>query len=141
MKNLLIALTLVLTTATATAATNVKFVTTDNSDASNLCVTAAEKGLRAAKKNSDKFFFATKCNGQSIRAFANSFKTETVEVEQTSGTEFLVKPANADTASQVCAKAAKSGIKSVIGTVDFNLHALKCNGQSIFKFAKKYSNI
>ena len=141
MKNLLIALTLLLTSATVTAATNVKFITTDNSEASDLCVIAAKEGFKAAQKKSDKYIFDTKCNGQNIRAFAKSFQTETKVTENVSSKEFLVKPANSDKASQVCAQAAKTGIKSVIGTVDFNLHALKCNGESIFKFAKKYSNI
>lgn len=141
MKNLLVALTLVLTTATATAATNVKFVTTDNSPASNLCVTAAQEGLKAAQKSSNEFIFSTKCNGKSIRAFANAYKVNAVELENASSKEYLVKPANTDKASEVCAQAAKTGVKSVIGTVDFDLRKIKCNGQSIYRFAKKYSNI
>ena len=139
MKTLLLALTLVLTTATASAATNVKFVATDNSDVSNVCITAVKEGLRAAKKMSGSNFFNTKCNGQSVRAFADSHKVNTIS--DVSSKEYLVKPANSNAASKACAQAAKSGVKSVIGTVDFDLNTLKCNGQSIYRFAKKYSNI
>ena len=142
MKNLLVALTLVLTTATATAATNVKFETTDNSLASNLCVAAAENGYKAALKSSNnKLAPYTTCNGKNIKSFSQGYNAETKEVINVSNKNFLVVPANETPASQVCAQAVKSGIRSVKNSVDFNVNLVKCNGVSLRKFVVQYNNI
>jgi len=142
MKKLLIALTLVLTAATATASnTNVKFVTTDNSLETNLCLSAAKYGWKSAlKKSHRKFNYDIICNGQSIKSFSKNYNVEPKKVNNDLTTQFLVIPANENSASKVCAQAVSSGIDSVKNTVDFNVKDITCNGKSITKFVKEYKN-
>ncbi|WP_159820891.1 hypothetical protein [Colwellia sp. 20A7] len=142
MKNLLIALTLVLTATTATASnTNVKFVTADNSTESSLCISAAKNGLKSAlRKSHKKLNHDIICNGQSIREFSKNYNVEAKKVNDNLTTQFLVIPANENSASKVCAQAVRSGIDSVKNTVDFNVKNITCNGKSISKFVKAYKN-
>jgi len=147
MKNLLIALTLLLTATTASASnTNVKFVTADNSTESSLCITAAKSGLKSVKKMSRKKpYYNVICNGQSIQSFSKAYKAEPktvadIKVTDILAKKFLVIPANENSASKVCAQAVKSGIESVRNTVGFNVDGIICNGKSINKFVKQYNN-
>jgi len=142
MKYLLIALTLVLTATTATASnTNVKFVTTDNSIETNLCLSAAKYGWKSAlRKSHRKFNYDIICNGQSIKSFSKNYNVESKKVSTNLATKFVVIPANENSASKACAQAVRSGIDSVKDTVDFNIENITCNGKSISKFVKEYKN-
>jgi len=134
MKKLLIALALVLTATTATASnTNVKFVTTDNSTETNLCLSAAKYGWKSAlRKSHKKLNYDIICNGQSIKSFSKNYNVEPKKINDDVTTQFLVIPANDNSASKVCAQAVRSGIDSVKN--------ITCNGKSISKFVKAYKN-
>lgn len=140
MKKLLIALVLTATTATASN-TNVKFVTTDNSTETNLCLSAAKYGWKSAlRKSHKKLNYDIICNGQSIKSFSKNYNVEPKKINDDVTTQFLVIPANDNSASKVCAQAVRSGIDSVKNTVDFNVKDVTCNGKSISKFVKEYKN-
>jgi hypothetical protein len=138
MKNLLVALTLVLTaTAVNASNSNVKFVATDNSVESNLCVLAAEEGYKAAMKQAGNSKASlTTCNGQSIRNFSKTYQIKSVAAPKT----VLIVPANNSTESKVCAQAVKSGIKAATQSLSFDVNHITCNGKSLTRFVKQYSN-
>jgi hypothetical protein len=83
MKNVLVALAIFLFVSAAQASTaNKKFVSMDNTVASNLCVIAAESGYKAAivhaSKTSQRNIRDIICNGKSIKRFSK--RTEVKEV-------------------------------------------------------------
>jgi hypothetical protein len=142
MKSLLVVLSLVLFTSTASASSsNVKFVSLDNSAESKICIVAAENGYRAAKKQVDKmsnvYAFNITCNGQSMRSFSETFKSPVEKAVQKS---VLVKPANNAIESQICVQAVQKGLESVVNTTTYNVKEMVCNGLSITEFVKRYSN-
>jgi hypothetical protein len=140
MKNVIIALAIFLFTNAVQASTTIKkFVSIDNSIASNLCVIAAENGYKKASSHAKKYgknYISTMtCNGKSIQQFSKSF-----EVKEVSSKEVLVVPANNSIESNLCALAVKDGLKSVISTTDSDVSQTICNGQQIAHFVKRYSN-
>ena len=141
MKNLLVALTFILTATTATAAnTNVKFVKADSSTESSLCVSAAKNGLKSAMKMvREKLTYNVICNGQSLKSFSKNYNAKHKQVVKAPIKKFVVIPANENSASRVCAQAVKTGIQSVRSTVDFDVDSVICNGKSISKFVKQYN--
>jgi hypothetical protein len=138
MKNLLVALTLVLTATVASASnSNVKFVAKDNSVESNLCIIAATSGFKAAMKSTvDQYAYRTTCNGQSIKSFSKTYQIKHI----TAPKAVVVIPANNTSESKVCAQAVKSGIKAAASSVNFNIRDITCNGKSLTRFVKQYSN-
>ena len=94
MKKLLLAMTVLLTATSAQATsaqttsaetTSFKLVAADNSHTSNLCVIAAEQGLRAAKKEArplgqaySEFAIRGSCNGMSVKNFVKSVQAKAV---------------------------------------------------------------
>ena len=137
MKNLLLAITIVLT-ATSAQASNVKFETTDNSPASNLCVIAVEQGIEAAGKaakalgSTAKHF---KCNGMSVKRFVKTYEVKPVEtVESFKAVSFVA--ANDNNESALCVQAATQGLGSLSIA---EKRTVICNGRSIRKFAALYS--
>jgi len=140
MKNIVIALAVFLFTSAAQASTTIKkFVSIDNTVASNLCVIAAEDGYKEAvnhaKQYGKNYIAAMTCNGKGIQRFSKSF-----EVKEVSSKEVLVVPANNTIESNLCALAVKDGLKSVISNTDFDVSQTICNGQQIAHFVKRYSN-
>ncbi len=90
MKNVLVALTVFLFVSAAQASTaNKKFVSMDNTAASNLCVIAAESGYKAAIEHASQIGEINVkeiiCNGKSIRRFSKQ-----VEVKEEQTKEVLV---------------------------------------------------
>ncbi len=81
-KSLVLAVSLLSLNATASQHTDqVKFVAADLNPASNLCIIAAEKGIKAAKKAAVKLIgyndyveYTTTCNGMSLKNFAKQYK-------------------------------------------------------------------
>jgi hypothetical protein len=140
MKNVIIALAVFLFTSAAQASTTIKkFVSLDDTVASNLCVVAAEDGYKKAvdhaKQYGKNYITTMTCNGKSIKRFSKSF-----EVKEVSSKEVLVVPANNSIESNLCALAVKDGLKSVISTTDIDVSQTICNGQQIAHFVKRYSN-
>ncbi|XQW84049.1 hypothetical protein ACOYR1_12980 [Thalassotalea piscium] len=152
MKKLLVVLSMVLTSSAVQASnTNVKFIATDLSVESQLCVVAAESGYKAAIEKSkalgiksEDIAFLTTCNGQRLRTFANSFNVKTAAVT-TTDTQVnkltLVKPANNSMESRLCALAAKNGVKAIKDTVKYDVRELICNGMSLSRFIKHNKSI
>jgi hypothetical protein len=138
MKNLLLALTLVLTAATANASnSDMKFISADNSTESNLCVVAAQEGYKAAMKQTDnRLAHRTTCNGQNIKRFSKTYEIKDV----TASKKIVFVPVNDSVESKVCAQAVKSGIKAASSLVKFNINQMSCNGKNIRRFVKQYSN-
>ena len=132
MKNILLALAIILFASTAQASTaNKKFVSIDNTVASNLCVIAAKDGYKAAvdhaKISGEIDLKRMICNGKSIKRFAKFFQVK----------EILVVPANNSFESNICAQAVKNGLESVSSD---DINQTICNGQQIVHFVKRYSN-
>jgi len=137
MKNLLLALTLVLTAASGAANANMKFVSADNTVESNLCVIAAQKGFKAAMKEAtDRLAYRTTCNGQNIRGFSKAYEVKDASVSK----KLVFVPVNDSVESKVCAQAVKSGIEAASSLVKFNINHMSCNGKNIRRFVKQYSN-
>ncbi len=137
MKNLAVALALVFFTGAAQASTSsLKFVSVDNSVESQLCIIAAEEGYSAAlsfaKKSNHKSASATTCNGQNIKSFSKTYQV---------AKNVVVVPANNNQASKFCAQAVKNGLSSIITATDIDLNQMRCNGQKISNFVKKYSKL
>ncbi|GAA0817018.1 hypothetical protein KO495_03265 [Colwellia sp. D2M02] len=140
MKNLVAALSVVLFTGAAQASTSsVKFVSVDNSIESQICVVAAKSGYNAAvsyaSQSGQKNMVAMKCNGKSIQQFSKAYQAPKA------ATKIVVVPANANSASKVCAQAVATGIDSVANTTNFDVKQMRCNGQTISQFVKQYSTL
>ncbi|MCP4321295.1 MAG: hypothetical protein GY787_05495 [Alteromonadales bacterium] len=138
MKNLVIALAALLLISTASTSIK-KFISVNNTIASNLCVIAAENGYGAAvnqaKLSGEKDIKAVTCNGKSIRDFSKR-----PQVEETISKDVLVIPADNSFESNLCAQAVKYDIKAVSSTTDVDVNQTICNGQQIHYFVKQYSN-
>lgn len=133
MKNLVIALSLLVTANTANAlSNNTKYVAKDSSIESNLCVIAATQGFQAAKlaaKEADSTLNATTCNGVSVKAFSNNSFGEKAKVVR-----FV--PANQSTESKICAQAVVEGVAAVIKAHSADARNVVCNGQTLVSFVK-----
>ena len=149
MKKLLVVLSMVLASSAAQASNaNVKFVAKDSSIESKLCVVAAESGYKAAINEAkllgskyEAFAFVAKCNGQSLRAFAESFQVKAVIETPEVAKLTLVRPANKSIESQLCASAAKNGIDAIQSEVNYDVRELVCNGMSLTRFVKYNKSI
>lgn len=140
MKNVVITLAVFLFTSTAQASTtNKKFVSVDNTVASNLCVIAAENGYKAAVSHAnlsgERNVKEMICNGKSIKQFSKS-----IQVKQIISKDILVVPADDSFESNLCANAVKNGLDAVSSNSDVDVKQTICNGQQIAHFVKRYSN-
>jgi len=139
MKNLLLALSTVLFLSTAQASTsNAKFIAKNSTLETNLCLIAAQDGFNAAKKEAAKstLLHNVKCNGLNIKAFAKMYKSTQPVASTSSLNNVLIVPADHNKYSKLCAKAAKSGIKSIRAAAK----GLKCNGEDVSRFVRSLKN-
>ena len=140
MKKLVALLSVVLFVSSSYASQNgVRIMPTDNTAESNLCVIAGQEGYRAALKQAKKLgegvVFAVKCNGESLRRFANNFYVDsTLELDITK-----VLPANTNDASKICILAVKEGLNAAANATDYDIRDITCNGLSLKRFSKKYA--
>lgn len=120
---------------------NVKMVALDDSEATNLCIVAAEKGLKEAKRVAVKHFADAEreisrmtCNGVSLKRFATKVQNKSLppKVEAQKIVKFV--PAINDDASNLCITALHQGIEAI--TDQKVLDDLYCNGVIVTKFAK-----
>ena len=125
---------------TATAQSNT-YYSQDNKLESNLCVVSANEGFSAARKMAAKhgvylsrYSKSILCNGQDIRDIA---KKEAATQSVVSKVEVFAKDSHQET--QLCMTAVKQGLQSVRKQIG-NLNSLKCNGQSVTDFVKRYQN-
>ena len=113
----------------------------DNSIESQLCVLSANEGFSAARKLAAKhnvylsrFSQSIMCNGQDIRDIAKKDSTNNIIENKV---EVFAKDAQQET--QLCMTALKQGLAPVRQKIG-NLNSLKCNGQKVTDFVKRYQN-
>jgi hypothetical protein len=142
MKKLILLLSVVLFVSTSYASQNgVKLLATDNTIESNLCVTAGKEGYRAALKQAKKLeegiAFRVKCNGESLRRFAENFYAQPIAELKVAKVQLL--PANTNDASKICILAVKEGINAAVDASGNDILGITCNGLSLKRFSKKYA--
>jgi len=149
MKKLFTAALLTLVSAqTFAASSNYKFVAVDQTDATEICLSAATVGYYEAKKIAKKSplfneveFITTKCNGLSIRQFAKKYtEVANVPAEVTNTISYKFKTVDNTEASQICAVAAKEGMREAINVGGIEAKFITCNGLRIESFARKFRN-
>ncbi|MGB1028230.1 MAG: exonuclease III [Pseudoalteromonas marina] len=113
----------------------------DTSIESKLCVLSANEGFSAARKLAAKhnvylsrFSQSIMCNGQDIRDIAKKDSTNNITENKV---EVFAKDAQQET--QLCMTALKQGLAPVRQKIG-NLNSLKCNGQKVTDFVKRYQN-
>jgi hypothetical protein len=151
MKNVFTALLLTFVSSQALATqSDYKFVALDETTATDLCVSAATVGYFETKKIARRAawfneveFITTKCNGLSIRQFAKKYtemaNTEVTE-EATQTVSYKFKTVDNSEESQICAVAAKDGMKQAINLGGLSAKLITCNGMRIESFARRFSN-
>jgi hypothetical protein len=149
MKNLFTAVLLTLASSqTFAAPSEYKFVAVDQTDATGVCLSAATVGYYEAKKiakNTTLFneveFITTKCNGLSIRQFAKKYTAQAnTATEVVSAVSYEFKTVDNSEASQICAVAAKEGMRKAINVGGEEAKYITCNGLRIESFARKFKN-
>ncbi|WP_165742939.1 exonuclease III [Pseudoalteromonas sp. Z9A6] len=140
MKTQLLLATALLASATASAQSNTYF-SQDNKIESKLCVLSANEGFSVARKEAaqhgvylSRFSKSILCNGEDIRDIAKKTTLSTVSAEKI---EVFAKDAQQET--QLCMTALKQGLAPVRQKIG-NLNSLKCNGQNVTEFVKRYQN-
>ena len=140
MKTQLILAAALLASTTVSAQSN-SYFSKDNKIESKLCVLSANEGFSAARKEASqhgvflsRFSQSILCNGEDIRDIAK--KGTTAEVIKTK-VEVFAKDTQQET--QLCMTALKQGLAPVRQKIG-NLNSLKCNGQKVTDFVKRYQN-
>ncbi len=140
MKTQVLLATALLASATASAQSNTYF-SQDNKIESKLCVLSANEGFSVARKEAaqhgvylSRFSKSILCNGEDIRDIAKKTTLSNASVEKV---EVFAKDAQQET--QLCMTALKQGLAPVRQKIG-NLNSLKCNGQKVTEFVKRYQN-
>jgi hypothetical protein len=140
MKKTVILAAALLATTTASAQSNTYF-SKDNKLESKLCVLSANEGFSAARKEAaqygvflSRFSKSILCNGEDIRDIAKPVTLSNTSIENV---EIFAKDAEQET--QLCIAALKQGLAPVRQKIG-NLNSLKCNGQKVTEFVKRYHN-
>lgn len=140
MKSHVILAAALLASTTVSAQSNTYF-SKDNTIESNVCAISANEGLSAARKvaakhgiNISRFSKSLLCNGQDIRDIAKK-----VNLVQKVESKIEVFANDTQQETQLCMTALKQGLKPVRQQIG-NLNALKCNGESVTDFVKRYQN-
>ncbi|MCH2088761.1 MAG: exonuclease III [Pseudoalteromonas sp.] len=122
-------------------ASNPHYFSADNSIESKLCSLSANEGFTAARKEAAKhgismsrFSKSILCNGTDIREIAK--KAQSQEVAKAT-IEVFAK--NEQKETQLCITALKKGLTPVREKIG-NLNTLKCNGEAVTDFVKRYQN-
>ncbi|SFC13568.1 hypothetical protein [Pseudoalteromonas denitrificans] len=112
---------------------------------SQICIMAAQKGIKAAKTLASEngiFLSAYKndfyCNSIPLNRFVKQYGNEVSAVKSDTDLQIELFSADKNLESDLCVKAVKTGIEAV-KTEHKNVDSLRCNGKSIKKFVKKYS--
>ena len=122
-------------------ASNPHYFSADNRIESKLCSLSANEGFTAARKEAAKhgismsrFSKSILCNGTDIREIAK--KAQSQEAAK-AAVEVFAK--NEQKETQLCITALKKGLTSVREKIG-NLNTLKCNGEAVRDFVKRYQN-
>ena len=123
-------------------ASNPQYFSADNRIESKLCSLSANEGFTAARKEATKhgiamsrFSKSIECNGVDIRDIAK--KTESQKATSKVSVEVFAK--NEQKETQLCITALKQGLTPVREKIG-NLNTLKCNGEAVTEFVKRYQN-
>ena len=123
-------------------ASNPQYFSADNRIESKLCSLSANEGFTAARKEATKhgiamsrFSKSIECNGVDIRDIAK--KTESQKATSKVSVEVFAK--NEQKETQLCITALKRGLTRVREKIG-NLNTLKCNGEAVTEFVKRYQN-
>lgn len=135
-------LTLFVATVTFSHVTQAaQYFSADKKIESQLCTISANEGFSAARKIAHQHgIFISRhsqsilCNGEDIRDIAkkvndNQRNVKAVEIFAT----------NEQTETQLCITAVKQGLAPVREKIG-NLNSLRCNGESVTDFVKRYQN-
>lgn len=141
LSTLAIALTFTLASV-QTVAQNRVLKPTNNDLETQVCYTAATESYSAAKRlvrsngvNFEQFNIGVKCNGVTIKQFANQFANNTVEE-----TELALVAKNADNASRACVEAIQIGEKEALAKYNLEGELVFCNFREISDFVRKYDS-
>ena len=122
-------------------ASNPHYFSADNRIESKLCSLSANEGFTAARKEAAKhgismsrFSKSILCNGTDIREIAK--KAQSQEVAK-AAIEVFAK--NEQKETQLFITALKKGLTPVREKIG-NLNTLKCNGEAVTDFVKRYQN-
>ncbi|MEZ7278876.1 exonuclease III [Pseudoalteromonas sp. 68 DY56-GL68] len=123
-------------------ASNPQYFSADNRIESKLCSLSANEGFTAARKEATKhgiamsrFSKSIECNGVDIRDIAK--KAQSQKAASIVSVEVFAK--NQQKETQLCITALKQGLTPVREKIG-NLNTLKCNGEAVTEFVKRYQN-
>ncbi|WP_372762488.1 exonuclease III [Pseudoalteromonas sp.] len=132
----------VLLASTSVAAQNSTYFSKDKKIESKLCAISANEGFSAARKVAaqqgiflSRFSQSILCNGEDIRDIA---KQQVAKPSAQPKVEVFAKDSQQET--QLCITALKQGLAPVREKIG-NLNSLKCNGQNVTEFVKRYQNM
>lgn len=122
-------------------ASNPHYFSADNRIESKLCSLSANEGFTAARKEAAKhgismsrFSKSILCNGTDIREIAKKAQSQGAAK---AAVEVFAK--NKQKETQLCITALKKGLTPVREKIG-NLNTLKCNGEAVTDFVKRYQN-
>jgi len=146
MNKFLLSLTSVLLLSnTAVNAQSYEFEMIESDLESQICVTAATKGMKAAKNlasengvylssYSNDFY----CNAKSLNDFVNQYGKNQIKTILADSKETQLYAADENMESDLCIKAVELGLDAVKEQHE-NINSVRCNGRSIKQFVKKFS--
>lgn len=147
MKKILLSLSsLLLITNAQVKAQSYEFEMVELDLESQICIMAADKGMKAAKnlaaKNgiylssySNDFY----CNTKTLNDFVKQYGKVNTRITLDNITETKLYAADENMESDLCVKAVELGLDAVKEQHE-NVNSVRCNGKSIKNFVKKYSN-
>ena len=118
-----------------------QYVSADHKIESKLCSISANEGFSAARKvaaqhgvNLSRFSKSILCNGDDIRSIAKKINDDAQEPKV-----IQVFAKNTQQETQLCITALKQGLAPVKEKIG-NLNSLKCNGEVVTDFVKRYQD-
>lgn len=140
MKNITLAL-LVSTASLFNTVSAAEYFSADQKIESKLCTISANEGFSVARKVAtqhgiflSRFSKSLLCNGNDIRDIAKDVKKASRNDEKV---EIFAK--NNEQETTLCITALKQGLATVRQKIG-NLNSLKCNGEKVTDFVKRYQN-
>jgi hypothetical protein len=126
---------------------NILLVPADKSAQTQLCIQAAEKGLRNIdRKTNNAFNSRFSCNGMTLTSFAKKYgKLSAVDTDfvakQIAKERIALVTGDNKITSRVCIDAVKNGIGTALKSHNISRHTtVICNGASLKKFVRTYKD-
>ena len=125
------------------AAPKYKFTSSADNLETKVCMTAAAKGMSAAKAlvNKSGLSFhslneSVTCNGKSIKQFANTYYNKPGSPEKATVVSLVAQNNNVE--SKVCIDALSIGVSKAKAMHNVSHGSVMCNGKTIGKFVKDF---